>query len=201
MKFRTSFLLVAIAIPVGGAAWWLWANSRANTLTPRYRVLFSEGGMELRDYPPLTVVRAPMGGAGADSSFRKLFQYITGGNERAEKIAMTTPVLMDAKSGARTMGFIMPEGEAVAALPRPADGSVFFSEISGGKFAALRFPGARSSANETHAIAQLEGILPASGLVAVGEPILAYYDPPWAPLALRRNEVLIPVRENHTGGS
>jgi hypothetical protein len=194
MNRRTTLFLFTLAIPVGAAAWWLWTTSRAATGTPRYRVLRAEDGLEVRDYPPLTVVNAPMDGAQANSSFGKLFRYITGGNERAQKIAMTTPVLMDSSSGERTMGFIMPEGEAPSALPRPADGSVFFSEISGGSFAALRFPGARSSANEARAIAQLREKLPASHLVPVGEPILAYYDPPWTPVVLRRNEVLIPVR-------
>jgi hypothetical protein len=196
MKRRTATLLISLAIPAGAAAWWLWSTSRAATGTPRYRLLSAEDGLELRDYPPLTVANAPMEG-GANSGFGKLFRFISGGNDREEKIAMTTPVLMDSSSGAKTMGFIMPAGEAPDALPHPLDGTVFFSQISGGKFAALRFPGARSSETEARAIARLQGMLAASHLVAVGEPILAYYDPPWTPIVLRRNEVLIPVRQEH----
>jgi hypothetical protein len=196
MKIRTAVILLALAAPLGAAAWWLLSNSRAATATPRYRLLRAEGGLELRDYPPLTVVNAPMNGSEANSSFGKLFRYIAGGNDRAMKIAMTTPVLIGSSSGARTMGFIMPEGETPAALPRPADGSVAIGEISGGTFAALRFPGQRSAVNEADAVARLKAMLPASHLVAVGEPILAYYDPPWTPIPLRRNEVLIPVRED-----
>jgi hypothetical protein len=30
-------------------------------------------------------------------------------------------------------------------------------------------------------------------LVATGEPVFAYYDPPWTPGFMRRNEVMIPV--------
>jgi hypothetical protein len=127
MTRRNTAIFFAIAIPAGAAAWWLWSNSRAATGTPRYRLLRTEGGLELRDYPPLTVVNAPMTGHGPNSSFARLFRYITGSNAQERKIAMTTPVLMDSSSGERMMGFIMPSGEAPSALPRPADGKVFFS--------------------------------------------------------------------------
>ena len=60
------------------------------TRTPRYKLLLKDGNFELREYPPLTVVNAPTVGAGMDNSFRKLFGYITGGNESSEKIAILT---------------------------------------------------------------------------------------------------------------
>jgi hypothetical protein len=34
-----------------------------------------------------------------------------------------------------------------------------------------------------------------SGLVSSGEPLFGYFDPPWTPSFLRRNEVMLSVDE------
>jgi hypothetical protein len=79
--------------------------------TPDYKVISAEGAFEIRDYPELTVVSAPMPQRGADGSFMSLFRFISGKNDRSEKISMTTPVLMSgAESG--TMSFIVPKAVA-----------------------------------------------------------------------------------------
>jgi hypothetical protein len=196
MKSRRISRIIAVTFTVvsGAAAYWLLATSRAMTRTPHYKLLLRDGNFELRDYPQLTVVNAPMGGTGMDNSFRKLFGYITGGNGRSEKIAMTTPVLISATAGERTMGFIMPGDVAAQGVPRPSDPSLSPGQLDPGRFAVLRFNGERSSANEAHAIETLGHWLTKRNLVARGAPVIAYYDPPWTPLFLRRNEVLIPLQ-------
>jgi hypothetical protein len=92
IKHRRTSRIIAVSFTVGlGAlAYWLLTTSRAMTRTPRYKLLLKDGNFELREYPPLTVVNAPTVGAGMDNSFRKLFGYITGGNESSEKIAILT---------------------------------------------------------------------------------------------------------------
>lgn len=192
MKPKLSTLLL-IAIPAGGVAYWLWANSRAATESPRYRLLRMEGEVEIREYPLLTVVNAPMSSGGVDGAFQRLFRYIGGNNARGEKIAMTTPVLMASGNGSREMSFIMPHGTVPQTAPAPLDSSVSVSELSGGTFAALRFGGGRCPENEQRAVESLRSLLTRRELAAAGDPIIAYYDPPWTPLFLRRNEVLIPI--------
>jgi hypothetical protein len=196
MKTRRTFRIIALsfAVVLGTAAYWLVATSRAMTRTPPYKLLLKDGNFELRDYPRLTVVNAPMGAAGRDGSFRKLFAFITGRNDGSEKIAMTTPVLISSAGGERTMGFIMPDNVAAQGVPKPSDTSLSLGQLNAGRFAVLRFSGEHSSANEAHAVEALAHWIATRSLVARGAPVIAYYDPPWTPLFLRRNEVLISVQ-------
>jgi len=187
-------IALSFVVALAAAAYWLLSTSRAATRTPGYKLFLKEGDFELRDYPRLTLVNAPMGENGRDTSFRKLFGYITGGNSASEKIAMTTPVLISSAGGARTMGFIMPGNMTVESVPKPSDPSISPGQLDPGRFAVLRFSGERSSANEAHAVETLTHWLTMRNLAAQGAPIFAYYDPPWTPLFLRRNEVLIPVK-------
>ena len=196
IKHRRTSRIIAVSFTVGlGAlAYWLLTTSRAMTRTPRYKLLLKDGNFELREYPPLTVVNAPTVGAGMDNSFRKLFGYITGGNETSEKIAMTTPVLIGAAGGERTMGFIMPDNVSAQGVPKPSDPSLSLGQLDPGRFAVLRFNGECSGANEAHAMDTLTQWLTTRNLIAQGTSVIAYYDPPWTPLFLRRNEVMIPVQ-------
>jgi hypothetical protein len=68
--------------------------TRAGYESAPCQVVRTDGKLELRDYPTLTLVETPMarGGNEADGSFNRLFRFITGGNETKQKIAMTTPV-------------------------------------------------------------------------------------------------------------
>jgi hypothetical protein len=193
------FITLVTAGVLGGVGYWLWKNSRWATRTPGYGVVRREGPVEIRDYPRMTVVEAGMreeGEAGVDGSFMKLFRYIAGGNERAEKIAMTTPVLMGRGIGGRTMGFILPEGVGAEDAARPADESVSVGEIEGGRFAVMRFEGRRSHGNEVAAEERLRAWMRERGMEAEGAPLVAYYDPPWTPVWLRRNEVMIKIAES-----
>ena len=102
---------------------------------------------------------------------------------------MTTPVLMQ---GGR-MGFVMPAKSKVDSLPRPSDPAVALASIPGGEFAVLRFSGGRSRNNEIAAERRLRERIATAGLKADSEPIFGYFDPPWTPSFLRRNEVMIRI--------
>ena len=51
--------------------------------------------IEVRNYDSMVLVSTSMSSESGNSAFRKLFSYITGDNEGATKIAMTTPVIMN----------------------------------------------------------------------------------------------------------
>jgi hypothetical protein len=63
------------------------------------------------------------------------------------------------------------------------------------RYAELSFKGGRSAENEAKAIASLREWLAAKKFKSMGEPLFAYYDPPWTPIPLRRNEVMIPIEK------
>ena len=101
-------LIAAIVLLVAFAAFWLISTSRAATESPEYKVIRTDGKFEVRDYPALTVATTPMEGGEMNGGFGKLFHFITGSNEGSEKIAMTSPVLIDMTKDKKTMSFIMP---------------------------------------------------------------------------------------------
>jgi DNA gyrase inhibitor GyrI len=169
--------------------------TRAGYETAPYKRERTDGKFELRDYPALTVAETPMprGGNEADGSFSRLFRFIAGGNETKEKIAMTTPVFMSGSDSNATMAFVLPAKLSGATAPQPADSAVTVREVPGGKFAVLRFSGGRSPEHEAGQLARLQTWLAAQGLKTSGPAIYAYFDPPWTPAFLRRNEVMLRV--------
>ena len=158
-----------------------------------YKVVRADGKFELRDYPSLSVVETPMGARGNsdDGSFMRLFRFITGANEAKQKIAMTTPVFMSGNDTNRTMAFVLPAKLNAATAPKPADGAVAVRELPGGRFAVLRFSGGRNAQREAETLARLQTWLAAQGLKASASPVYGYFDPPWTPSFLRRNEVML----------
>lgn len=186
-------LLTAIAVMVGLGSYWLVSTSRAATETPVYSVIRKDGKVEIRDYPALTVAMTSMEGDEMNQSFGQLFRFITGGNASGEKISMTSPVLIDTAKQKKTMRFIMPQKAVDKGVPKPVGDRVVLEKMKAARFAVLRFDGARTADNETAAIEKLESWLKAENIEATGTPIFAYYDPPWTPVFLRRNEVMIPI--------
>jgi DNA gyrase inhibitor GyrI len=166
---------------------------RAGYESAPYKVVRTDGKFELRDYPALKVVETPMQGSGtnADGSFMRLFKFISGNNAAKEKIAMTTPVFMSGNGSNATMAFVLPAN--LNQVPPPADGSLQVRELPAGTFAVLRFSGGRSSKNEAGALTRLQNRLMQEKLTSIGSPVYGYFDPPWTPGFLRRNEVMLRV--------
>ena len=186
-------LVVVVAVALAGCK-----TTRAGYESAPYKVVRADGKFELRDYPALTVVETPMvrGGNGADNGFMRLFHFITGSNEARQKIAMTTPVFMSGSGLNNTMAFVMPAKMKAAEVPKPSDGSLTVREQEPGRFAVLRFSGGRNTENESETLARLEAWIKAQGLKAPSKPIYGYFDPPWTPSFLRRNEVMMRIERN-----
>lgn len=190
-------ILIAIALPFALAAFWLVGNSRAATETPDCKVVRTDGKFEIRDYPALTVATTPMEGDEMNRGFGQLFRFIAGSNEGAEKIAMTSPVLIDTANDKKTMSFIMPKKAVEKGVPKPTGDGVVLRKMDAARFAVLRFDGGRTPENEKAALAKLNAWLEAQKLAGQGAPAFAYYDPPWTPVFMRRNEVMIRIGKHH----
>jgi DNA gyrase inhibitor GyrI len=165
---------------------------RAGYESAPYQVVRASGEFEVRDYPALTVVETPMvrSSNGSDGSFNRLFRFITGGNEAKQEIAMTTPVFMSGNETNATMAFVMPAKMKTGEVPKPSDGNVTVRELAGGRFAVLRYSGGRSASNESEALERLRAWMKSEGLKELSAPVYGYFDPPWTPAFLRRNEVM-----------
>jgi DNA gyrase inhibitor GyrI len=183
---------ILLLILVIGLAFAGCQATRAGYESAPFQVVRASGKFELRDYPELTVVETRMagGGNGSDGSFNRLFRFITGGNDAKQKIAMTTPVLMSGDDTNATMAFVMPAKIKTAEVPKPSDGAVTVRELAAGRFAVLRFSGGRSAKYEAESLERLRAWMKQEGLKELSPPIYGYFDPPWTPAFLRRNEVM-----------
>jgi len=157
------------------------------TETPDYQVLMQDGKFEVRAYPALTLVRTASG----QGDFMRLFRYISGGNEAEQKIAMTAPVLMKHGGEGTGMSFIVPRAVAAGPVPAPTDAAVSVDTLPAGLFAVYRYAGGRNEANERQALEKLRAWTVQRMIEVTGEPLFGYYDPPWIPTFLRRNEVML----------
>ena len=167
--------------------------TRAGYESAPYQVVRADGKFEVRDYPTLKLVETRMAkrGNGADGGFNRLFKFITGKNEAQQKICMTTPVFMSDTDSNATMAFVMPANLKTGAVPKPTDSSVSVREQSAGRFAVLRFSGGRQAKNEAKQLERLTTWMQAQGLSSNALPVYGYFDPPWTPTFLRRNEVML----------
>lgn len=160
---------------------------------PRYTVLRQAEGYEIRQYEAMVLAQTPMEPGGRYGGFRRLFRYISGENAGAAKVPMTTPVLETGSLGNAIMAFVMPQGSALEMLPSPAGEEVTLRSLPAFRAAAVRFSGWAGAERMRRKTRQLEEALERDGLRAAGPPLWAFYDPPWRPPFLRRNEVLIPI--------
>jgi hypothetical protein len=183
-----------------------WVAVMASVEQPAYRVVEAEGAMEVREYPALLaaeVVRPGERQEAASAGFRALAAYIFARDRAGETIAMTAPVLQARETIAMTapvtqapepggwrVRFLMPAKYTRASLPAPG-GDVTLVDIPPARVAAIRFAGAWESDRFAAEEARLRAWLAGAGLPADGPATLAFYNDPFTPGFLRRNEVMI----------
>jgi hypothetical protein len=198
MKRRMIYLATILAVVgVGVAAWTMTA--RAGYESAEYKVIESDGNIEIREYPDLMLAStdSEMDSQGRDGSFMRLFRYISGANEDNQKIAMTTPVFMEGEVGERdvSMGFVMPKNVAAEGVPEPKGEGVEIRKRKGGRFAVIRFSGRIDSRVAKQQEDKLRKWMKSRGLAGDARAEAAGYDPPFTPGPLRRNEILIRLKE------
>ena len=193
-----ALIVVAAAVGLSYAG---FRATRAAYASAPYQVVRTEGLFELRDYPALTLVETAMssGGNRADGSFSRLFGYITGRNEQQQKISMTTPVFISGAETNQKMAFVLPAEFSAGQAPRPAGGAVVVRQVPAGRFAVLRFRGARGARQEAEALRRLTAWMTAQRLAVLSPPVYGYFDPPWTPGWFRRNEVMLRVQPDTEG--
>jgi len=163
-----------------------------------YEVIETDGAFEMRHYKRLVLASTDTtdGMDSVSAPFYKLFKYISGKNDKTQKIAMTAPVFMD-QSGQITeaMSFVLPEEFSLATAPPPVDTAVKLTELSDYTVVVMSFTGSLNQKSiSTHRIL-LQNWIADRGLKATGEAKAAGYNPPFTLPFLRRNEIMIPVKK------
>ncbi len=166
-----------------------------------YDLVAKLDGCEIRYYPKYVLVQVKTRGEFAEAAsraFRPLVNYISGRNKDRSQFAMTAPVIHspNAQATEHLVSFVLPAGTQLKDIPLPLDAEVNCVEVAPHYAAAIKF---RGLANYEHFNAlgdKLREITKKAGLISVGDPYYARFDPPWKPGFLRHNEALIAL-ENY----
>jgi len=176
-----------------------------------------ENEVEIRSYPE--EIWATTVAEDQNNAFSPLFRYISGDNDKGEKIEMTAPVVTPTPQPAGTdstkgekiemtapvvsmntekgqfMAFIMPERFDINNTPKPSSSRVKIELIEPRKLATIRFSGYVTPENYKKNLEQLNKTLENRGISTMGEPLLMQYNDPWTPPFSRRNEIAVQVNQ------
>ena len=189
-------LLFIVAI-VGVLFILLMSVMRSSIETPDYEVLrVLNRKAEIRRYPELILAQTEMNAASYNENssmgFRRVAGYIFGGNVEGEKIAMTSPVVME--MGAQTqMAFVMPKEYKMEDLPQPNSQQVELTKKEARTLAVLRFGGYSDDAKIQEKAAELRSLLTKEGIAFDPKLIYMGYNAPWDFIG-RRNEVAFELK-------
>ncbi len=162
-----------------------------------YEVVKKYDSFEIRNYEAslFTSVKLPIGSYKESSGrgFSILAGYIFGGNDRKEKIAMTSPVAMSLEDS-MTMMFLVPK-ENKDNLPKPNDEQIVFEEVPAKTVAAITFGGWADDDRIKEHRATLTAALDRQGIKYTNRFYFLGYNPPYEVLN-RKNEVIVELEEN-----
>ena len=162
-----------------------------------YKVVKKNEVYEIRKYSDRLAIETDISNQG--SSFRKLFNYISGNNEDNEEIKMTTPVTQVEKKGNMTMQFYLPSRFNKENIPSPSNPDVKILNIKGGYYAVIRYSGRASDKNFIKHKSILENELKKDDMSILSPPIKATYDGPFTLPMNRRNEVMFEINVKDKG--
>ena len=157
----------------------------------KYTMVSKSELYEIRKYSDRLVIETKT--SNQNSGFRKLFNYISGDNQKNEEIKMTTPVTEVQRKGNMTMQFYLPLKYSKNNVPIPSRPDVEIVNIEGGYFAVIRYSGRSSDKNFMKHKDILENELKKDDISILGPPIKATYNGPFTLPMLRRNEVMFEV--------
>ena len=155
---------------------------------PSFNVVHQTDVYEVRHYVERLAVQATY--SNQNSSFRNLFNYISGANTGSEKIAMTTPVTQSEESSEMVMQFYLPSKFTKKTAPLPTDSKVRLITIEEGHYAVIKYSGRITDKNFDKHKNILQKNLKKDNIEILGPAIRAYYNGPFTLPMLRRNEAM-----------
>ena len=162
-----------------------------------YEVVKKNEVYEIRKYSDRLAIETDISNEG--NSFRKLFNYISGNNDKNEEIKMTTPVTQVEKKGNMTMQFYLPSKFNKENIPSPSNPDVKILNIKGGYYAVIRYSGRASDKNFIKHKSILENELKKDDMSILSPPIKATYDGPFTLPMNRRNEAMFEINIKNKG--
>jgi hypothetical protein len=209
--------MVIAAISISCALFSLWVISgylpTMNIQTPAYTVKEKLSDYEIRLYEPYIVAETLQKGGQKESlssGFNELFQYISGNNvsrskvkmtspvfqsgeNEGQKIPMTAPVIKEGDPGSSMIAFVMPPGSKIEELPQPKSAGVKLRVVPARTVAVITFSGYASYDAIKENTNKLLSALKRDGKIALSAEQTAFYNPPWTPPFMRRNEIMVEI--------
>jgi effector-binding domain-containing protein len=158
-----------------------------------YEVICKNQAIEIRRYDAYQTVAVNENDLSGRSGFGVLFSYISGNNEKNEKIAMTIPVINAFDSKNMTMEFVVPKKYQNENTPRPNEANVNIKTYKAHDAAVITFSGRATNERIEQNTKLLKDFLEDNQINHNDVIRLARYNSPFQLPVLRRNEILIEI--------
>ncbi len=192
---KVYFIVILVLIIVVFIA--LKSFAKNNVEEQPYQVIKVYDSFEVRFYPTATIASINSNAKTykdlGSSGFRKLANYIFGGNKDKKSIAMTAPVYMDINDSQSTMSFVMPNNYNSKNLPNPNDSSITIKETESVYVAVIKFGGFASDIKIKEYTDKLKKQLLEKQISFYGNFNYLGYNPPFQVIN-RRNEILVNIK-------
>jgi hypothetical protein len=168
-------------------------NGQRNIETYPYAVNKKYEAFEIRSYEATLFTSVQLTGNkykdASSKGFSILAGYIFGGNEKNEKIAMTSPVAMSLEDS-MTMMFMVPKKFKKETLPQPDQSQIKFREEPAKTVAAITFGGWANDEKIEKYKQQLKSALDSEGIIYTNRFYFFGYNAPFE-FFNRKNEVIV----------
>ena len=165
--------------------------------TPKFKILSIFNNIEIRSYKPMLIAEIDVRETRKEAvsqGFRSLADFIFGDNIRNDKIKMTAPVVQKSSSQGWKVSFVMPSSYTIHDIPKPLNNEIIIKEIPARKMAVIKFNGRNEEDNISKYEMKLLKFMELNNFIHEENPEYAFYNPPWTLPALRRNEVMIEIK-------
>ena len=156
-----------------------------------FNIIHQTDVYEIRYYDDRLAIQAAYNNQ--NSSFRILFNYISGENIDSKKIEMTTPVTLSEKSSEKLMQFYLPVKFTKKTAPLPNDPRVKLITIKEGYFAVIKYSGRTNDKNFNKHKRILQDNLIKDNIEIISPAIKAFYNGPFTLPLFRRNEAMFRI--------
>ena len=195
MKIILTLIIIIVVAIIAVQLFGLY--SQKNIETYPYEVKKSYDDFEIRTYEAslFTSVKLDSGNYKESSSkgFSVLAGYIFGGNDKEEKIAMTSPVAMSLEDS-MTMMFLVPKENANGNLPKPNDPNIEFRNEPAKTVAAISFGGWANDDKIAAYKAKLIAALDKEGITYTNRFYFLGYNAPYEAIN-RKNELIVELEK------
>ena len=171
-------------------------KSQRNIETYPYVINKKYSTFEIRSYEETLFTSVKLSTTGFKNSSSKGFSilagYIFGGNEKNEKISMTSPVAMTLEDS-MTMMFMVPKDLKKEMLPKPNQSIIEFKEEPAKTVAAISFSGWANDKKIEKYKQKLKSALDAEGIAYTDRFYFLGYNAPYE-VFNRKNEVIVELQ-------